>query len=146
MSLFEAARWVLSSFNNQPWRFFYANRNTKYWNNLFDLLVSNKLWAKNAALLVVAISNKNFEHSGKFSITHQYDAGAAWENFSLETASRGLVAHGMQGFNYKKAKEDSKIPENFDVMSKIAIGKRELKENLPSNLEEKENPNYRKSR
>ncbi|HEY6536624.1 MAG TPA: nitroreductase family protein [Candidatus Nitrosocosmicus sp.] len=70
MSLFEAASWAPSSFNNQPWRFIYANRNTKYWNNLFDLLVeSNKLWAKNAALFVVAISNKNFEHSGKFSIT-----------------------------------------------------------------------------
>ncbi|HEY6536623.1 MAG TPA: hypothetical protein VIY08_12620 [Candidatus Nitrosocosmicus sp.] len=78
------------------------------------------------------------------SLSHQYDAGAAWENLALETASRGLAAHGMQGFDYKKAKEDSKIPEDFDVMSKIAIGKRELKENLPPNLQEKENPNYRK--
>ncbi|MGI0033161.1 MAG: nitroreductase family protein, partial [Nitrososphaeraceae archaeon] len=28
MSLFEAARWAPSSFNNQPWRFIYAKRNT----------------------------------------------------------------------------------------------------------------------
>ena len=28
MSLFEAARWAPSSFNNQTWRFIYAKRNT----------------------------------------------------------------------------------------------------------------------
>ena len=144
-SLFEAARWAPSSYNNQPWRFIYAKRNTKYWNNLFNLLAEpNKVWAKNAALLVVVISSKNFEYNGKFSITHQYDAGAAWENLALEATSRGLVAHGMQGFDYKKAREDLKIPDDFDVMAMIAIGKRGSKENLPSNLQEKENPNDRK--
>ena len=35
-------------------------------------------------------------------------------------------------------------PEDFDVMAMIAIGKRGPKENLPSNLQEKENPNDRK--
>ncbi len=144
-SLFEAARWAPSSYNNQPWRFIYAKRNTKYWNNLFNLLAEpNKVWAKNAALLVVVISSKNFEYNGKFSITHQYDAGAAWENLALEATSRGLVAHGMQGFDYNKAREDLKIPDDFDVMAMIAIGKRGSKENLPSNLQEKENPNDRK--
>lgn len=29
-SLFEAARWAPSSFNNQPWRFVYAKKNTDY--------------------------------------------------------------------------------------------------------------------
>ena len=145
MSLFEAARWAPSSYNNQPWRFIYAKRNTKYWNNLFDLLVeSNKVWAKNAALLVVVISNKRFEYNGKLSVTHQYDAGAAWENLALEATSRGLVAHGMQGFDYKKARENLNIPDDFDVMAMIAIGKKGLKENLPPNLQEKENPNDRK--
>ncbi len=53
MSLFEAARWAPSSFNNQPWRFIYAKRNTMYWNQLFDLLLEpNKVWVKNAALLI----------------------------------------------------------------------------------------------
>src|ERR687889_539085 len=56
MSLFEAARWAPSSYNNQPWRFIYAKRNTKYWNRLFDLVAEpNKVWAKNAALLVVVV-------------------------------------------------------------------------------------------
>jgi nitroreductase len=145
MSLFEAARWAPSSYNNQPWRFIYAKRNTRYWDKLFDLLAEpNKIWAKNAALLIVVASNKNFDINGKFSITHKYDTGAAWENLALEATSRGLVAHGMQGFHYKKAREDLEIPEDFDVMAMIAVGKRGPKENLPSNLQEKENPNDRK--
>jgi nitroreductase len=145
MTLFEAARWAPSSYNNQPWRFIYAKRNTDYWNNLFNLLAEpNKIWAVNAALLVVVISHKNFEHNGKFSITHQYDAGAAWENLALEASSRGLVAHGMQGFDYPKARNNLNIPDNFDVMAMIAIGKRGPKENLPPNLQEKEKPNDRK--
>jgi nitroreductase len=145
MSLFEAARWAPSSYNNQPWRFIYAKRNTENWNKLFNLLAeANKVWTKNAALLVVLVSRKNFEYNEKYSITHQYDAGAAWENLALEASSRGLVAHGMQGFDYEKARIDLEIPDNFDVMSMIAIGKKGPKENLPSELQNKEFPNNRK--
>jgi nitroreductase len=145
MSLFEAARWAPSSYNNQPWRFIYAKRNTENWNKLFNLLAEpNKAWTKNAALLVVVVSRKNFEHNEKYSITHQYDAGAAWENIALEASSKGLVAHGMQGFDYEKARVDLEIPDNFDVMAMIAIGKKGSKENLPSELQNKELPTDRK--
>ena len=129
ISLFEAARWAPSSYNNQPWRFIYAKRNTKYWDKLFNLLAEpNKVWAKNAALLVVVISNKNFEYNGKFSITPQYDTDAAWENLALEASSRGLVAYGMQRFDYEKARNNLEISEDF-VMAMMVIGKRQPKEN-----------------
>ena len=56
LTLFEAARWAPSSYNNQPWRILYARRNTVYWLLFFDLLVDfNKTWAKNAAALVVLL-------------------------------------------------------------------------------------------
>jgi nitroreductase len=145
MSLFEAARWAPSSYNNQPWRFIYAKRNTENWNKLFDLLYEgNKVWAKNAAALVVVISRKNFEYNEKPSITHQFDAGAAWENLALEASDRGIATHGMQGFDYQRARTDLEIPESYDVMAMIAIGKRGPKENLPSKLQELEFPNDRK--
>jgi nitroreductase len=146
MSLFEAARWAPSSFNNQPWRFIYAKRNTGYWDRLFNLLGdTNKSWAKNAALLAVVISRKNFEFNGKPARTHQFDAGSAWENLALEASSRGIVAHGMQGFDYEKARSELGIPADFEVMAMIAIGKRGPKENLPTELQDKEKPNDRKA-
>jgi nitroreductase len=145
MTLFEAARWAPSSFNNQPWRFIYAKRNTDHWERLFNLLLEgNKTWAKNAAVLVVVVSRKNFEYDERPSITHQFDAGAAWENLALEASSRGLVTHGMEGFDYERARRDLQIPDNFDVMAMIAIGKRGAKENLPPKLQEREFPNNRK--
>ncbi|MBV9178464.1 MAG: nitroreductase family protein [Nitrososphaeraceae archaeon] len=145
MSLFEAARWAPSSYNNQPWRFIYAKRNTAHWDKLFNLLAElNKVWAKNAAVLVVVIASKNFEQNEKYSITHQFDAGAAWENLALEASSRGLVAHGMQGFDYERARVDLQIPDNFDIMAMIAIGKKGAKDNLPPQLQEREHPNDRK--
>jgi len=75
----------------------------------------NKAWAQNAAVLVVFISRKNFDHNGKPSITHSYDCGAAWENFALQGFSQGLVVHGMQGFDYDRARTELKIPNDFQV-------------------------------
>ncbi len=39
MSLFEAARWAPSSYNNQPWRILYARRGAPHWQAFFDLMV-----------------------------------------------------------------------------------------------------------
>ena len=145
MSLFEAARWAPSSYNNQPWRFIYAKRNSASWEKFFNLLADgNKIWTKNASVLVVIISRKNFEHNEKPSITHQFDTGAAWENLAIEATSCGLVTHGMQGFDYDKARKELEIPDSFDVMAMIAIGKKAPKENLPSELQKMEFPNNRK--
>lgn len=146
MALFEAARWAPSSYNNQPWRFIYAKRNTEHWDRLFSLLADgNRTWAKNSALLVVVISRKNFEYNEKPARTHQFDAGAAWENLALEAFSRGIVAHGMQGFDYDKARIDLEIPTDFEVMAMIAIGTKGPRENLPPELQEKEKLTDRKS-
>jgi nitroreductase len=145
MALFEAARWAPSSYNSQPWRFIYAKRNTKSWNRLFDLLVEgNKAWAKDSAALVVLISRKNFEYNGKPSVTHQLDAGAAWENLALEACFRGIVTHGMEGFDYQRARQELDIPEDYDVMAMIAIGKKGSKEKLPGPLRDRESPTDRK--
>lgn len=145
MSLFEAARWAPSSYNNQPWRFIYAKRNTEHWDRLFNLLADgNRIWAKNSALLVVVISRKNFEYNEKPARTHQFDAGSAWENLALEAFSRGIVAHGMQGFDYDKARIDLEIPTDFEVMAMIAIGKKGPRESLPPELQEKEKLTDRK--
>lgn len=145
MSLFEAARWAPSSYNNQPWRFIYAKRDTEHWDRLFNLLAeTNKVWAKNAAALVVVIARKNFEHNEKPARTNQFDTGAAWENLALEATSRGLAVHGMQGFDYEKARKDLQIPDNFDVVAMIAIGKRGPRNQLLPQLQEREYPNDRK--
>ena len=145
MSLFEAAKWAPSSYNNQPWRFIYAKRNSEYWNKFLDLLVEgNKVWAQNAAVLIVLISRKKFEHNESPSVTHSLDTGAAWQNLALEASSKNLVAHGMEGFDYEKAKEVLKISDNFQVEAMIAVGKLDKKSKLSEAYKKMELPSERK--
>jgi nitroreductase len=144
--LFEAARWAPSSFNSQLWRFIVARRqNPEEFAKFQGLLVpGNAAWAKDAAALIVVASRQNFEHSNKPAVTHAFDAGAAWENIALEAARRGLVTHGMQGFDYDRARQELGIPDDFDVLAMIAIGKRGPLEKLPEKLQAVEHPNSRR--
>ena len=146
MSLFEAARWAPSSYNNQPWRFLYALRNTPEWNLLFNLMGEfNQSWTKNAAALIVIVSKKNFDHNGQLSITHSFDTGAAWVSLALQGSMKGLVVHGMQGFDYEKAKSVLNIPDDHQVEAMAAVGKPGRKEDLPEAMRERETPSSRKS-
>jgi len=145
MRLFEAARWAPSSFNAQQWRALYARRDSEYWPTFLGLLVEgNKVWAKNAAVLVVFISRETFEYNGEPSVSHSYDCGAAWENFALQGFSQGLVVHGMEGFDYERARTELKIPDGFRVEAMAAVGKPGPKETLPEKLQAKESPNDRR--
>jgi nitroreductase len=145
MRLFEAARWAPSSFNAQQWRALYASRSSESWPTFLGLLVEgNKVWAKHAAALVLFISRETFEYNNEPSVSHSYDCGAAWENFALQGFSQGLVVHGMEGFDYARARTELKIPEGFRVEAMAAVGKPGSKETLPEKLQAKESPNDRR--
>jgi nitroreductase len=132
MSLFEAARWAPSSFNNQSWRFLYSLKDSDSWDTYFDLLVEgNQLWAKKAGALIVIISKTTFDYNGKPTKTHAFDTGAAWENLALQGSISGLVVHGMQGFDYVRAKSELNIPDEYEVQAMAAIGKPGDRNELP---------------
>jgi nitroreductase len=102
MPLFEAARWAPSSYNNQPWRFLYAHRDTEQWKLFFDLLVEfNQGWARNAGVLVLFISKNTLDMNGEPAPTHSFDTGAAWENLALQGWLKGLVVHGCRDLTTK---------------------------------------------
>lgn len=145
MALFDAARWAPSSYNNQPWRFLYAKKGSAAWPLFFDLMIDfNKGWVKNASAIVLIISHKNFEHNNKPARTHSFDTGAAWMAMALEGSARGLVVHGMEGFDYEKAKSSLDIPDDYQVEALAAIGKRAAASNLPEEMQKRELPSPRK--
>ena len=145
MSLFEAARWAPSSYNNQPWRILYARRGTPQWVLFFELLAEpNRAWCSQAAVLVLFISKTTFDHNEKPCRTHSYDCGAAWENMALEGTARGLVVHGMQGFDYEKARTSLAIPEVFAIEAMAAIGRVGETTSLPPEAQERELPSSRR--
>lgn len=144
-SLFEAARWAPSSYNNQPWRFVYAKRDTKHWDNLFSfLLEGNQTWVKNAAVIVVLISKTTSDYNESFMRTHSFDAGAAWENLALQGSLNGLVVHGMSGVDYDKAASGLGITDEYKIEMMFAVGKPGDPAELPKKLREIEKPSDRK--
>jgi len=143
-TLFEAARWAPSCFNEQPWRFLYAHRGSEHWQLFFNLLVeANQIWAKNAGALITVTSKRTFSHNSKPNSTHSLDAGAAWENLALQATAMGLVAHGMAGINYDKVRVDLNIPEDYSVEMMIAVGQPGDPSDLPEQLQERELPSSR---
>ena len=146
MRMFEAARWAMSSFNNQSWLFLFALRNTTHWEKFFGLLTqSNQAWCKNAAALIVVVSKKTFDHNSKPARTHSYDTGAAWYSFALQGVMMGLVVHGMQGFDYDKAAAELGVTDEYQVEAMAAVGRPGNKEDLPLALQEREVPSQRKT-
>jgi nitroreductase len=143
--LFEAARWAPSSANNQPWRILYARRDSEHWPLFLGLLVeSNRVWAQHAAALLLFISKTTFDFNGKQYPTHSYDTGAAWENLALQGCLKGYVVHGMQGFDYERARIELQIPDGFRVEAMAAVGVPGDRDALPENLRTREEPNERR--
>src|SRR5881275_108783 len=66
-SLFEAARWAPSSFNEQPWAYIVATKENpeEHAQLLNCLLEKNQQWARLAPVLMVSIARLNFEKTGK---------------------------------------------------------------------------------
>jgi nitroreductase len=144
MTLFEAARWAPSTYNEQEWRFLYARRDTPHWQTFFDLLMdANKVWCQRAAVLVVVLSHKIFERNGKPNPVHTFDTGAAFENLALQGAAMGLVVHGMAGFDRDKARASLSVPDEYAVEAMIALGRPGDPAQLPPELRDRERPSDR---
>ncbi|APX96623.1 nitroreductase family protein [Natronorubrum daqingense] len=144
LPLFEAARWAPSAYNNQHWRFLYATPEDDEWETFVDLLFDGNQWATDAGVLVVIVSKTTFDHNDEPAPVHSFDTGAAWQNLALEGARRGLVVHGMAGFDYERAAEELDVPEEYEVEAMAAIGERAPPETLPEEVQDREVPSDRK--
>jgi nitroreductase len=143
-SLLEAARWAPSTYNEQEWRFLYAPRESQHWHTFFDLLMpANQEWCDKSAILLVVLSHKVFTRNGKPNPVHSFDAGAAFQNFSLQGTHMGLVVHGMAGFDREKARTTLNVPDDYDVEAMIAVGRPGEIEELPEELRPRETPSGR---
>lgn len=98
LALLEAARWAASCFNDQPWQFVVCDKSTnaQSWENAFSILAEkNKLWAKNAPVLMLSVAMQNFNHNGNPNRWAAYDTGTAAASLSLQATALGLVVHQM---------------------------------------------------
>ncbi|MBA4056491.1 MAG: nitroreductase [Marivirga sp.] len=139
-SLFEATRWAPSSTNEQPWVYIYAIREQEeLWNKLFSCLTEgNRIWAKDAPLLILSLARKNFTKYSGPNAYAMYDLGGANSFLSLQAVELGLQVRQMAGFHLEKTITELNIPDTFSIGVFIAVGYPGDPQTLPENLKLRE--------
>ena len=144
-TIFEAARWSPSCYNEQPWRFLTCTQAShhRFLNLLLEL---NQSWAKSAPVLGFILAEKRFAASDKENAHAMFDTGAAWMSLTLQARMLGLYTHGMAGIHYDRVYQEFDIdPETTKVICGFALGHRGDPEVLPDPWREKEQPTPRKA-
>lgn len=139
-SLFEAARWAPSSVNEQPWLYVYATKDQpELWGKIFDALnEGNKIWARNAPLLVLSLARKYFIRNNMPNTAARYDLGAANAFLSLQAAQLGLNVHQIGGFDVERVKHNLNVPDHYECVVIMVIGYPGDAQSLPENLKLRE--------
>lgn len=123
-SIFEAARWAPSSYNEQPWHYIIAKKeNAVEFARLLSCLVEgNQDWARDVPLLALGITHLNFARNGKPNRAAVHDLGLAAGNLLLEATARGLFVHQMIGILPDRIRELYGVPDGYEPLTGIAIG------------------------
>lgn len=149
MSLFEAARWAPSAMNEQPWLYFYAEKeNSAAFNSILEVLTGiNPQWAKDAQILIISVARKFYEYQHRQNQNAFHDVGAANISLAIQAAHLGLQVRQMGGFDKLKAAELLQLdPLEFEPVTVIAVGYPGNPEQLPEELMKRElQPRLRKS-
>lgn len=124
-SLLEAARWAMSSYNAQPWRYIFAakSRDPELWQAIFDCLVEpNQAWARNAPVLMLGLHQTHFEFNGAPNGVAAHDLGAASAFLTMEATARGLCVHQMGGIVHDRIVEVFGLPDGLVPLTGLAVG------------------------
>lgn len=142
-AVLEAASFAPSCFNEQPWRFVVADTEEEL-SKLRGLLTpANQVWANKAPVLILIVAKIDFDLTGQANFWHMFDTGTAWGFLSLEAERRGLITHGMAGFNRNKSKELYDLTDKYEPIAVIALGKYGDKSDLSEDLQKREKPDVR---
>lgn len=139
-TLFQAARWAPSCFNEQPWSFVVASRRDREsFERIAGCLVeSNRRWATSAPVLMVSVARTTFTKTGKPNRHAWHDVGLAMGQLSLQATALGLAVHQMAGFDRERARDRLDIPPGYDPVAAVAIGYPGDPASLPEDLRARE--------
>ena len=117
-----AATYAPSCFNKQPWRFLVVS-NRKDLDKIHEALPDANYWVKKAPMVVVVATRLDLDC--QLSDRRDYaffDCGLATGNLVLQSFREGLYAHPIAGFDPLKVKKNFGIPQDFIVITLVAVG------------------------
>lgn len=121
-SLIQAAGRAASSFNEQPWRFLVAHQGSAAFDAMGEVLMSGNAWAKDAPVLMLAMTSRHFSRNGKDNAHARHDLGLAMGNLCAQATADDLLLHQMGGFDREAARSAFNIADEFDLVTMVAIG------------------------
>jgi nitroreductase len=122
-TIFTAAVWAASSYNEQPWRFVLGRKGDATWEKIFNTLMPmNQAWAKAAPVLYATFAKKTFSHNGSPNGVAVHDVGATSATASLQATALGLHTHGMAGFDRDALRAAFSVPDDFEPVACWALG------------------------
>jgi nitroreductase len=117
-----AATFAPSCFNNQSWRFLVATEDEAL-NRVFGALSEGNYWFKHAKAAVVVATKPALDcmlnDRREYAL---FDCGLATQNLMLQGFKEGLYAHAIAGYEPLKIKEAFNIPDDYIVITLIALG------------------------
>ena len=140
MTLFGAARMAPSSFNEQPWRFVYATKDSEeeFEKLLSILMEGNRAWAQNAPVVGISIAKLNFTYNGNPNGFAFHDVGLAMGGLLAQATSMGIKVHQMGGYYVEKARDVLELPWGWEPVAMFVIGFPGNPDDLPEELKRKE--------
>ncbi|OYU96612.1 MAG: nitroreductase [Bacteroidetes bacterium B1(2017)] len=147
-TMVEAASWMFSAVNEQPWRYVLGLKGSDNFEKLLSTLAGgNAPWAKNAAALVLSVAKTTYTREGSpLNGMALHDVGSANAAFSLQATSMNIMSHPMGGFDKDKAKELFSLSEEMEPVIVFALGYSDSAEKLEEPFLTRENtPRTRKN-
>ncbi len=108
--------------NNQPWRFVFVYDPDSL-KKMHPALSSGNEWAQTSSMIIAVFSKQEDDCIIRDRVYHQFDVGLAVGFLILRATELGLVAHPIAGFSPKKTREILGIPEEYNVITLIIVGK-----------------------
>ncbi len=122
--MLEAARWTMSSYNEQPWRYVIATKDDpEAYDALLNCLIDgNQEWARLAPVLMMSFVKTTFDRNDEDNRCAEHDVGAASAALTFQATSMGLYVHQMAGIRPEVARETYDVPEDVEPMAGLAVG------------------------
>ena len=117
------AQLMASCFNNQPTRYVFVYERKKL-EEMFTALSRGNVWAHQSSMIIAAFTKEEDDCVIRGRIYHQFDLGLATATMILRATELGLVAHPIAGFKPKRVREILGIPDEYQVLTLIIVGKK----------------------
>jgi nitroreductase len=111
-----------SCFNNQPWRFVFVYEEDML-REMHKALSKGNRWVKLASMIIAVFSKPEDDCQIRDRVYNLFDTGMATAFLILRATELGLVAHPIAGFSPRKVKETLGIPEEYQVITLVNVGK-----------------------